>query len=615
MSVLSFGLYFFLSSAAMCANISYACYTREQFYPIVLFLVTSKISFLITANMVVALTGLIGKIMKSIFFGKLRDTEVEQLIDRLRYSVAETGLALTTFRAELSPVVLLMFLLLIYVKSFHWLCRSRIDYLEQVVPVPLLPHIRIQSLLVSLLCLDFGVFYYCAITTKASGKSVLILFGFEFVVLFISAINAAIRYILILIDSYYEAGMNYKGFYTMLLDVISDGLRFVVYVAFFSLIFIHYDLPIHIIRYDIEICICVMNTLNQLCFAMCREVWMSFLAFQQRLASLYRYLRLIRRLDDRLPDASAEELAAAGNCLICREGMTAGKKLSCSHVFHADCLRMWLQHQQSCPLCRADINIPSDTSDDVPATVVAAAAAAAAAPVAGDAPEVGAAPAPEPERRAEPSPRRTPRASRTQTPQPASASGTPYDASPRKARTPGLAASDLPGFFQILTDPYVIVRSAPHSESPQCGIIPEGTVVFCTTRLTPLGGPLEPWLRVPEGWIPERNALTLRLNLRPVGVQDAMDHATSPASLLKPSSAVSASKLAPSLSSPDGASRGLHISPSSIGRSPAAVGSADRARLVLDLQARVESMGYAMQQMQESLAVTQLSLMQLAQGI
>jgi hypothetical protein len=41
-----------------------------------------------------------------------------------------------------------------------------------------------------------------------------------------------------------------------------------------------------------------------------------------------------------------------GDCLICREGMDCAKKLPCGHVFHLDCIRMWLQHQQSCPLCR-----------------------------------------------------------------------------------------------------------------------------------------------------------------------------------------------------------------------------------------------------------------------
>jgi E3 ubiquitin-protein ligase synoviolin len=35
--------------------------------------------------------------------------------------------------------------------------------------------------------------------------------------------------------------------------------------------------------------------------------------------------------------------------------MDSGKKIPCNHIFHLDCLRMWLQHQQSCPVCRAEI--------------------------------------------------------------------------------------------------------------------------------------------------------------------------------------------------------------------------------------------------------------------
>jgi hypothetical protein len=345
-----------------------------------------------------------------------------------------------------------------------------------------------------------------------------------------------------------------------------------------------------------------------------REVWISFLAFQQRLVSLYRYLRITRRLDDRLPEASEQELAAAGDCLICREGMTKGKKLSCSHVFHADCLRMWLQHQQSCPLCRSDIQIPSDAATPpAPAGDDAAAVAQGVGAAVADGREprrdidgaAGARPmaaTPEPNvaaagGRVDPPLRRTLRAAATPAAEPAAASS---EYSVFSSRVSPLLATDVPGFFQVLTNQYVIVRTAPNITSPQCAIIPEGTVVFCSTRLTPLEGHLERWLRVPEGWIPERNACTLELNVRPITVDDVM----SAAGKASPSKAS-----VTSLEAADATLRepAKHHSNKMQSRS-------DRAQLVLELQARVESMGLAMLQMQESLAATQLSLLQLAQS-
>ena len=83
-----------------------------------------------------------------------------------------------------------------------------------------------------------------------------------------------------------------------------------------------------------------------------REVWISFVMFQRRLVSFLKYLKLIKNLDNLFADATEEEITDAGDCLVCRESMDKGKKLPCGHVFHVDCLRMWLQHQQACPLCR-----------------------------------------------------------------------------------------------------------------------------------------------------------------------------------------------------------------------------------------------------------------------
>lgn len=246
---LPFALYFSLSILAGAATVSYACYTREQFYPVILFLVTSKLSFIVGVNVVVAFGIAYGKILKSLYFGRLRETEVEQLVERCKYSVMETCLALTTFRHELTPFILLLFGFLLFTKVFHWLCRGRIDYLEQVVPVPMLTHIRLQFLLLCLLCVDTFVAYRCVQATILAGnKSVLLLFGFEFVVLLIGSFNYTVRYLLLVSDSFRENGLQYKGLYIMILDILCDGLKFIIYVAFFSLVFVHYGLPIHIVR-------------------------------------------------------------------------------------------------------------------------------------------------------------------------------------------------------------------------------------------------------------------------------------------------------------------------------------------------------------------------------
>ena len=168
-----------------------------------------------------------------------------------------------------------------------------------------------------------------------NGKSVLILFAFESGLLLVTLFNTNCRYSLWALDTSFSRGLTSKGLYVMLSDLVCDALRFITYLFFFSLVFVYYGLPIHIVR----------------------EMGHSFYVLQKNARSFVKYLHLTRNLDQRFPDATEEELREAGDCLICREALTEGKKLGCNHIFHLECLRMWLQHQQSCPLCRADIPV------------------------------------------------------------------------------------------------------------------------------------------------------------------------------------------------------------------------------------------------------------------
>ena len=74
-----------------------------------------------------------------------------------------------------------------------------------------------------------------------------------------------------------------------------------------------------------------------------RDLYWTFRNFRNRVSDFLRYRRVTANMDQRFPDATAEDLARCDNvCIICREDMqpaTRNKKLNCGHVFHMHCLR------------------------------------------------------------------------------------------------------------------------------------------------------------------------------------------------------------------------------------------------------------------------------------
>ncbi|GMF54228.1 unnamed protein product [Phytophthora fragariaefolia] len=137
-----------------------------------------------------------------------------------------------------------------------------------------------------------------------------------------------------------------------------------------------------------------------------RDLWISIKNLQRRIASYFRYRKITAHLNERFPNPTEEELQETDRtCIICREEMTPDvcKKLPCSHIFHVDCLKMWVQRQQTCPTCRSTI----PTGQRRPTAVPEGPAARAARPAAenNNAPQApGAVPAVAPGADAQPRP-------------------------------------------------------------------------------------------------------------------------------------------------------------------------------------------------------------------
>ncbi|KAK7232188.1 E3 ubiquitin-protein ligase synoviolin [Aureococcus anophagefferens] len=86
----SWAKYSVLSSLVTSAVVYYAFATREQFYPTVVYLVTSKVCVLCLGNQAIVFTLLVGRISKQLFLGSLREIEVELLYENSRYAITET---------------------------------------------------------------------------------------------------------------------------------------------------------------------------------------------------------------------------------------------------------------------------------------------------------------------------------------------------------------------------------------------------------------------------------------------------------------------------------------------------------------------------------------------
>mmetsp|Transcript_27514 Transcript_27514/g.75772 ORF Transcript_27514/g.75772 Transcript_27514/m.75772 type:complete len:365 (+) Transcript_27514:124-1218(+) len=68
-------------------------------------------------------------------------------------------------------------------------------------------------------------------------------------------------------------------------------------------------------------------------------------------------------------DMDEGDLNKKEHCAICLQDFESGDKIgdiSCSHVFHSDCLKSWIQRKNYCPLCQQNLARPRSREDEEP---------------------------------------------------------------------------------------------------------------------------------------------------------------------------------------------------------------------------------------------------------
>ncbi|KAK6506535.1 E3 ubiquitin-protein ligase hrd1 [Arthrobotrys conoides] len=385
-----------------------AFHQRANFYSACVHLAQSNACVMILTNFGFFMTLMFGKMIQKIFYGPLRAAEVEHLYEKAWYAITETCLAMTIFRDEFHSGYVMMFTILLFLKCFHWLGNDRVDFMEQTPPDhPYLFHIRLAGSLISLLLLDLVLTRHCILTLMQLPKpNMLVMFAFEFAILAVAGSGTLFRYLIAIAERIItvrktrlyrerrtrvlqrrvdrgiiseeemrdmlleeeEAGdvinaWEGKAIFLFTMEIATDLLKLLIYLAFFGIVLMFYGLPLHIVR----------------------DVYMTLRSFIGRCRDYIRFKRATQQMNLKYPDATREEIARENVCIICRETMRAWsdtpetaaqqqaqqaeivdeediaddrmrpKKLPCGHVLHLACLKSWMERQQRCPTCRRPV--------------------------------------------------------------------------------------------------------------------------------------------------------------------------------------------------------------------------------------------------------------------
>lgn len=328
-----------ISTALTCAIIGNTYYERKQFYPTIVHITKSNPTMTVIYTQSLIFVFMINAFLWRIFFGTVHANELEHLVEKVWYAVTETCLAFTVFRDDFSPKFIALFILLLFVKSFHWLAEDRVDYMERSPVITWLFQIRIVTLLGLLFATNITMIHYACYTIAMKGPSVQLVFGFEYSILLTVVVNIVVKYILHTIYLQSENPWDNKPIVLLYTELIIGLFRVILYMCFVILMIKLFTLPLFTLR----------------------PMYYTIRDFKKAFHDIVMFRRAIKNMNTLYPDATAEELAAADNvCIICREEMVAAsKKLPCNHIFHTACLRLWFQRQQTCPTCRLNILRPT----------------------------------------------------------------------------------------------------------------------------------------------------------------------------------------------------------------------------------------------------------------
>ncbi|CRG95738.1 ERAD-associated E3 ubiquitin-protein ligase HRD1, putative [Plasmodium gallinaceum] len=342
-------LYIFLSHVGLAFILMYSFIKYGEFYSSVVYLSTEKFPKTIIYNFLLMIFIVFCKLLLNIFIGELRYLEVEQLIDNARAFIMDTILFLVLSKPtingkEVSSIILIKYLsIIVILKAYHLVLYSRVSHIFELG----VPRTRVLVRLFIFMCLlsvaNLTMFTYFYKYSLKNSTMYLWLF-FESLSIFESCQISIFKFFVNIIDLRSPNGLPSKATILFFLDILHDIMSLIIFLVF--------------------IIVFILNNFSNLPLHMTADIIHVVKTLISRFKSFQRYRELTKNIESKFIDATEEEIREVGTCIICRDDLKEGsKKLSCSHIFHVECLKSWFIQQQTCPICRNEIKPYTNTKN------------------------------------------------------------------------------------------------------------------------------------------------------------------------------------------------------------------------------------------------------------
>ncbi|NWR77290.1 AMFR ligase, partial [Centropus unirufus] len=309
------------------------------------FLLSDSLCVWVLVNTACCFQMLVAKLIQCMVFGPLRVSERQHLKDKfwnfIFYKFIFIFGVLNVQTVEEVVMWCLWFSGLVFLHLMVQLCKDRFEYLSFSPTTPMSSHIRVLTLLITMLLSCCGLAVVCGVIGYTHGMHTLAFMAAESLLVTVRTAHVILRYVIHLWDLNHEGTWESKGTYVYYTD-------FVMELTLLSLDLMHH---IHMLLFgNIWLSMASLVIFMQLRYL--------FHEVQRRIRRHKNYLRVVGNMEARFAVATPEELAVNNDdCAICWDSMQSARKLPCGHLFHNSCLRSWLEQDTSCPTCRMSLNI------------------------------------------------------------------------------------------------------------------------------------------------------------------------------------------------------------------------------------------------------------------